>query len=77
MRRWPMILRAALLLAIAGAAGAQGEFNVTMRVVEDVRGLDAVVIVIGDDAVETRVDTSEPVEPAEPDGQRAPAAAIQ
>jgi hypothetical protein len=56
MRRYGSIaLRVALLLVIAGVAGAQSDFEVTMRVVEDVRGLDAVVIVIGSDAVETRV----------------------
>lgn len=50
-------LRVALLLAAAGVAGAQSDFNVTMRVVDDVRGLDAVLIVIGEDAIETPVET--------------------
>jgi hypothetical protein len=61
MRRCGVLaLRAVLLLAIAGVAGAQSDFEVTMRVVQDVRGLDAVVIVIGSDAVETRVDEAAP-----------------
>ncbi len=52
------LVRALLLLALAGGAGAQGDFDVSMRVVDDVRGLNAAVIVIGADAVET------PSEPA-------------
>lgn len=48
------LVRGTLLLALAGTAGAQSDFDVSMRVVDDVRGLNAVVIVIGDDAVETR-----------------------
>jgi hypothetical protein len=57
MRRHGLkVLRAVLLLAIAGIAGAQSDFEVTMRVVQDARGLDAAVIVIGNDVVETRVD---------------------
>ena len=46
-------LRCLLLLAVAGVAAAQSDFTVTMRVVDDVRGLNAAVIVIGTDAVET------------------------
>jgi hypothetical protein len=48
-------LRGALLLAAAGVAGAQGDLDVSMRVVDDVQGLGAAVIVIGPDAIETRV----------------------
>jgi hypothetical protein len=47
-------LRCLMLLAVAGVAGAQSDFDVTMRVVDDTRGLDAVVIVIGADAIEIR-----------------------
>jgi hypothetical protein len=47
-------LRWAVLVAVAGVAGAQSEFDVTMRVVEDTSGLNAVVIVIGADAIEIR-----------------------
>lgn len=47
-------LRCLLLLAAAGVAGAQSTFDVTMRVVDDTRGLNAVVIVIGADAIEIR-----------------------
>ncbi len=47
-------LRCLLLLAVAGVAGAQSDFDVTMRVVDDTRGLNAVVIVIGADAIEIR-----------------------
>jgi hypothetical protein len=61
MRRHGLkVLRAVLLLAIAGIAGAQSDFEVTMRVVQDARGLDAAVIVIGNDVVETRVDGATP-----------------
>jgi len=49
-------LRCAMLLAVAGAAAAQSTFDVTMRVVEDTRGLNAAVIVIGPDVVETRAE---------------------
>ncbi len=41
-----------MLLAVAGVAGAQSDFDVTMRVVDDTRDLNAVVIVIGADAIE-------------------------
>lgn len=58
-------LRCLLLLSMAGAAGAQSDFQVTMRVVEDTRGLNATLIVIGADAVETRA------EPADGDGRSA------
>jgi hypothetical protein len=47
-------LRCLMCLAVAGVAGAQGDFDVTMRVVDDARGLNAVVIVIGTDAIEIR-----------------------
>jgi hypothetical protein len=47
-------LRCLILLAVAGVAGAQSNFDVTMRVVDDTRGLNAVVIVIGADAIEIR-----------------------
>jgi hypothetical protein len=47
-------LRCLMLLAVASVAGAQSSFDVTMRVVDDVRGLNAVVIVIGADAIEIR-----------------------
>jgi hypothetical protein len=57
-----MLLRGALLLAAAGVAGAQSEFNVTMRVVDDAHGLDAALIVIGPDAVETPVDQARPAD---------------
>ena len=53
-------LRCAMLLAVAGAAAAQGSFDVTMRVVEDTRGLNAAVIVIGADVVETRAEPEVP-----------------
>ena len=43
-----------MLLAVAGVAGAQSDFDVTMRVVDDTRGLIAAVIVIGADAIEIR-----------------------
>ncbi len=43
-----------MLLAVAGVAGAQSNFDVTMRVVDDTNGLNAVVIVIGADAIEIR-----------------------
>lgn len=49
-------LRYPLLLAAAGVAGAQSGLDVTMRVVDDTRGLNAVLIVIGADAVETRAE---------------------
>jgi hypothetical protein len=49
-------LRCAMLLAVTGAAAAQGSFDVTMRIVEDTRGLNAAVIVIGPDVVETRAE---------------------
>ncbi len=45
-----------MLLAVAGVAAAQSDFDVTMRVVDDTRGLDAVVIVIGADAIEIRAE---------------------
>jgi hypothetical protein len=47
-------LRCLMCLAVAGVAGAQSSLDVTMRVVDDTRGLDAVVIVIGADAIEIR-----------------------
>lgn len=56
MRRLMKALRLALLLAAAAVAGAQGGLDVTMRVVDDARGLRAALIVIGEDAVETRAD---------------------
>jgi hypothetical protein len=43
-----------MLLAVAGVAGAQSDFDVTMRVVDDTSGLIAAVIVIGADAIEIR-----------------------
>jgi len=49
-------LRCLMLLAIAGVAGAQSDLDVTMRVVDDTGGLNAVVIVIGADAIEVRSD---------------------
>ena len=49
-------LRCLMLLAVAGVAGAQSDFDVTMRVVDDTRGLNAVVIVIGADAIEIRAE---------------------
>ena len=60
-------LRCLMLLVVAGVAGAQSDFDVTMRVVDDTRGLNAVVIVIGADAIEIRS------EPAQQDGAAAPA----
>ena len=51
--RW---LRPWLLLTAAGA-GAQGSLDVTLRVVNDVHGLRAALIVIGTDAVETRAES--------------------
>jgi hypothetical protein len=48
------MLRCLMLLAVAGVAGAQSSFDVTMRVVDDTRGLNAVLIVIGADAIEIR-----------------------
>lgn len=50
------LLRCLMLLSVAGVAGAQSDFAVTMRVVEDTRGLNATLIVIGADAVETRAE---------------------
>ena len=50
------ISRLLMLLAVAGVAGAQSDFDVTMRVVDDTRDLNAVVIVIGADAIEIRSD---------------------
>ncbi|MEO8465572.1 MAG: hypothetical protein ABI640_09550 [Gammaproteobacteria bacterium] len=47
-------VRCVLLLAGAGVAAAQSSFDVTMRVVDDTRGLNAAVIVIGADAIEIR-----------------------
>ncbi len=61
------ILRCLMLLAMAGVAGAQSDFDVTMRVVDDTVGLNAVVIVIGADAIEIRS------EQAPRDGAAAPA----
>jgi hypothetical protein len=69
--RLPKVLRVALLLAAAGVAGAQSDFNVTMRVVDDVRGLDVALIVIGEDAVETPVEA--PAEAATQEGREAAA----
>jgi hypothetical protein len=56
MKSRSKILRGAMLLAVAGVAGAQSDFDVTMRVVDDTRGLNAALIVIPADAVETRVE---------------------
>jgi len=50
------ILRCLMLFAVAGVAGAQSNFDVTMRVVDETRDLNAVVIVIGPDAIEIRSD---------------------
>jgi hypothetical protein len=55
MKSRSKILRGAMLLAVAGVAGAQSDFDVTMRVVDDTRGLNAALIVIPADAVEPRV----------------------
>ena len=61
MRRLCLLgLRVLLLILIGGIAAAQSDFEVTMRVVEDARGLEAAVIVIGRDAVETRTDAAAP-----------------
>jgi hypothetical protein len=49
-----------MLLVVAGVAGAQSSFDVTMRVVDDTRGLNAVVIVIGADAIEIRSEQAPP-----------------
>jgi len=54
MPGWLKMSRWLMLLAVAGVAGAQSDFDVTMRVVDDARGLNAVVIVIGADAIEIR-----------------------
>jgi len=59
------IARCLTLLAVAGVAGAQSEFDVTMRVVEDTSGLNAVVIVIGADAIEIRSDQAPEGAPAQ------------
>lgn len=56
MRGRLILLRCLMSLAIAGAAAAQSDFQVTMRVVDDTRGLNATLIVIGADAVETRAE---------------------
>jgi len=53
-------LRCVMLLAMAGVAGAQSDFAITMRVVDDLRGLNAALIVIGPDVVETRAETAVP-----------------
>ena len=58
--------RCLLLLAVAGVAVAQSDFQVTMRIVEDTRGLNATLIEIGADAVETRAER-----PADRDGRAA------
>jgi hypothetical protein len=58
-------LRYLLLLSVAGAAGAQSDFSVTMRVVEDTRGLNAALIAIGDDAIETRAEPNRDGQPAQ------------
>jgi len=47
-------LRWLILVAVAGGAAAQSDFDVKMRVVDDTRGLNAVTIVIGADAIEIR-----------------------
>jgi hypothetical protein len=54
MIRRASVLRVLLLLLAAGVAAAQGVLEITMRVVDDVRDLNAVVIEIGPDAIETR-----------------------
>jgi hypothetical protein len=61
MSRMARVLRLSLLLVAAGVAGAQG-LEVTMRVVDDARRLHAAVIVIGDDAVETRAEPGAPAQ---------------
>lgn len=57
-------LRYLICLAVAGVAGAQSNFDVTMRVVDDARGLNAVEIVIGADAIEIRSEQAPPVDAA-------------
>ena len=59
-------LRCLMLLAVAGVAGAQSNFDVTMRVVDDTRGLNAVVIVIGADAIEIRSEPAQQADAAAP-----------
>jgi hypothetical protein len=59
-------LRCLMLLTVAGVAGAQSDFDVTMRVVDDTRGLNAVVIVIGADAIEIRSEQAPPGDAAAP-----------
>jgi hypothetical protein len=59
-------LRYLMCLAVAGVAGAQSNFDVTMRVVDDTRGLNAVEIVIGADAIEIRSEQAPPVDAAAP-----------
>jgi hypothetical protein len=58
-------LRYSILLTLAGVAGAQSEFEITMRVVEDTRGLNATVIVIGADAIEIRSEQAPAGAPAQ------------
>ena len=60
------VLRGVMLLAVAGVAGAQSSFDVTMRVVDETRGLNAVVIVIGADAIEIRSDQTKDGDAAVP-----------
>ena len=59
-------LRCLMLLAVGGVAGAQSNFDVTMRVVDDTRGLNAVVIVIGADAIEIRSEPAQQADAAAP-----------
>jgi hypothetical protein len=84
MTRRSIVFRAGLLLVLAYAAGAaaQGDLEVTMRVLDDVSDIDAVIIAIGNDDTEAAADEADrgrdaaeaeaPVEdravpPAEPD----------
>ena len=66
MQRPFRTLRYLLCLAVAGVAGAQSNFDVTMRVVDDTRGLNAVEIVIGADAIESRWEQASPGDAAAP-----------
>jgi hypothetical protein len=66
MQRPFRTLRYLLCLAVAGVAGAQSNFDVTMRVVDDTRGLNAVEIVIGADAIEIRWEQASPGDAAAP-----------
>jgi hypothetical protein len=66
MHRRFKTLRYLVCLAVAGVAGAQSNFDVTMRVVDDTRGLNAVEIVIGADAIEIRSEQAPPGDAAVP-----------